>query len=233
MIKKDNPIILNENKNNLGINYYKNLYNKIQNEIINRFNDFEKIKQKASEDELFTELCFCLCTPQTKAINADKAIKKLIENNAILTGNNDEIAKYLKGLVRFHDNKAKYIIEARNKFRDKNTNKIYIKKYIFDANKNNKDIREFFYENVKGLGLKEASHFVRNIGLGENIAILDRHILKNLKLLKVIQEIPKTLTKKTYFDIEKKLENFSKKINIKMHHLDFVFWYNETEKIFK
>ena len=29
------------------------------------------------------------------------------------------------------------------------------------------------------MSYKEASHFLRNIGFGENIAILDRHILKN------------------------------------------------------
>jgi N-glycosylase/DNA lyase len=217
---------------NISEDYYKNLYNKIKNEIISRFEDFDIIYKNASEEEIFYELCFCLCTPQTKAVNADKAIKNLISKNLLLNGTRDQIAPYLKGLVRFHENKAKYIVEARNKFTDFKTGLISIKKYIF-IDKENREIRHYFFDNVKGLGLKESSHFLRNIGLGEDIAILDRHILKNLKLLSVINDIPKSLTPKIYFEIEKKLEDFSKKINIKMSHLDFVFWYNEAGKVFK
>lgn len=215
---------------NISEDYYKNLYNKIKNEIISRFEDFDRIYKNASEEEIFYELCFCICTPQTKAVNADKAIKKLIEKNLLLKGSSSEIAPYLKGLVRFHNNKAKYIVEARNKFLNE-SGRIEIKKYILS--KGNKQIRDFFYNSIIGLGLKESSHFLRNIGLGEDIAILDRHILKNLQLLSVINDIPKSLTPKIYFEIEKKLEDFSKNINIKMSHLDFVFWYNEAGKVFK
>ena len=64
------------------------------------------------------------------------------------------------------------------------------------------------------MGYKEASHFLRNIGLGYDIAILDRHILKNLKLFNVIDEIPSSISKKKYFEIEEKMRNFSKKIKL-------------------
>ena len=84
-----------------------------------------------------------------------------------------------------------------------------------------------------GIGYKEASHFLRNIGYGEDIAILDRHILKNLKLLNVISDIPASLSKKQYLLIEKKMKQFSKKINISLSHLDLLLWYREAGEVFK
>ncbi|MBU0628517.1 MAG: DNA lyase, partial [Nanoarchaeota archaeon] len=99
-------------------------------------------------------------------------------------------------------------------------------------NKNAKIIREFIVTNVKGIGYKEASHFLRNIG-HRNLAILDRHILKNLQKLKVINKIPKTLNKKNYLLIEDRFYKFSKKIKIPMDELDLLFWSIETGKVFK
>ena len=94
------------------------------------------------------------------------------------------------------------------------------------------DKRSFLAKNVKGLGLKEASHFLRNTG-HENFAILDRHILKNLVKYEAIKEIPKTLTQKKYLEIEYDFKNFARRVKIPMDHLDLLFWSEETGEIFK
>jgi N-glycosylase/DNA lyase len=125
------------------------------------------------------------------------------------------------GGVRFHNNKSGYIIEARDKF------------FKNRLPKDPKEAREWLVDNIKGLGYKEASHFLRNIGLGRNIAILDRHILKNLMKYNVINEIPKTLTPKRYLEIEDKMKQFSKKNNIPLDELDLLFWAEETGEVFK
>ncbi|MCK4287766.1 MAG: hypothetical protein KAW86_01055, partial [Bacteroidales bacterium] len=75
--------------------------------------------------------------------------------------------------------------------------------------------------------------YLRNIGFVGNLAILDRHILKNLKIYNVINEIPKSLTFDKYIRIEDKMRKFSKEINISLGFLDFVFWYKETGEVFK
>ncbi|MDI6861685.1 MAG: DNA lyase, partial [Caldisericia bacterium] len=85
----------------------------------------------------------------------------------------------------------------------------------------------------KGIGLKEASHFLRNVGLGDNFAILDRHILKNLKEIGIIDKIPKNLSKKMYKEIEEKMRRFSDEIKLNMKYLDFILWYKETREVFK
>ena len=94
-------------------------------------------------------------------------------------------------------------------------------------------MREWLVNEVKGIGLKEAGHFLRNIGLCRDITILDRHILKNLKRFSVIEDIPASITPSKYFDIEKKMIRFSEKIGIPPDHLDLLFWYREAGKIFK
>ena len=95
------------------------------------------------------------------------------------------------------------------------------------------EIREWLVKNIKGIGYKEASHFLRNTGFGDAIAILDRHILKNMILSGILSEKPKTLSPATYLLIEKKLIDFSKKIQIPPDHLDFVWWYKEAGEVYK
>ncbi len=92
--------------------------------------------------------------------------------------------------------------------------------------------REWLIKNVKGLGRKEASHFLRNIG-HQDLAILDRHILKNLVRVGAIGRLPKTLTTKRYSAIEQKFLQFSHTIGIPMDELDLLFWSLETGEILK
>ncbi|MEM7816211.1 MAG: DNA lyase, partial [Candidatus Aenigmatarchaeota archaeon] len=132
--------------------------------------------------------------------------------------------------VRFHKNKVGYILQAREIFTMEG--KLCVKKKLISLG-TPFEMREWLVSNIKGLGYKEASHFLRNIGLGKDIAILDRHILKNLKRQGVIREIPKTLTPKKYKEIEEKMRSFSKKVRIPMDELDLLFWSEETGEVFK
>jgi len=207
----------------------KLLYRNKKNSIIKRLKEFEKVGKNCSRKEIFAELCFCLLTPQSKAELCGDTINLLVKNKFLFNGTEKQIRSCLSN-VRFGTcdtpgcNKAYYIVNAR-----KFINEILelIKKY--DSYR----VREWLVENIKGMGYKEASHFLRNIGLGKNIAILDRHILKNIKQLKVINKIPRTLTKSKYLEIENRLNQFSKKVNIPISHLDLLFWSKETGKIYK
>jgi N-glycosylase/DNA lyase len=95
------------------------------------------------------------------------------------------------------------------------------------------DLRNWIAENVKGMGYKEAGHFLRNIGKSESkIAILDRHILRNLKSLRVIDS-DELKGKRGYFEVERKFIDFSEKAGIKVDELDLLFWSRENGEIFK
>jgi len=207
----------------------KNSYEKKKLEIKKRLENFKKVWKKSDED-VFVELCFCLLTPQSKAKAVDKAIKSLLEKNLLLYGNKGQMIKELENSgARFHKNKTNYIIEARKFFT--NNGKIDIKSKL--NRKTADDKRKWLVENVKGLGYKEASHFLRNIGLGFELAILDRHIMENLMKYGVIPEIPECLSRKCYLSLEEKMKKFSKQVNIPLAELDLLFWSEETGEIFK
>ena len=101
------------------------------------------------------------------------------------------------------------------------------------SDSNVKELRDYIAENVYGYGLKEAGHFLRNIGKSNNrIAILDRHILRNLSSLGVIKS-EKMKSNKDYYEIESKFLDYAKKVDIPIDHLDLLFWGNENGTIFK
>ena len=202
-------------------------YRKKKKEIKRRLGDFKYVYKKRDKD-IFSELCFCILTPQAKAVSCDAAIRRLEKRNLLSGGAQKDIRTCLKG-VRFPNNKARYLIEAREFF--KNQKGLDVKSKI-----DTKDVfktREWLVRNIKGFGYKEASHFLRNIGFGKDLAILDRHILKNLKKYKVIKEIPSIVNKERYLRIEGKMRKFFKQVNISMEEIDLLFWSMETGMIFK
>lgn len=202
-------------------------YKKKKRQIRERLRQFKRLKT-ASDEDIFAELCFCILTPQSKAVHCDKAVRELKDSFLLFNGCLSAIRERLKG-VRFPNNKAVYLIAVRDFFR--NGRRISIKGRL-----DNKDIqktRDWLVKNVKGIGYKEASHFLRNIGLGGNLAILDVHILKNLKRYKVISEVPAALSKKRYLEIEDRMRRFARRISIPMDELDLLFWSNQTGFVFK
>ncbi|HLD49351.1 MAG TPA: N-glycosylase/DNA lyase [archaeon] len=199
----------------------KKIHAEKKGEIEQRLKDFKKVFRE-DDERLFAELAFCLLTPQSRAKLCWLAIQNINDAGMLHDSSEEQLLNHLSS-VRFCGNKSRYIVEARKHMPIKDK---------IDPD-NIAETREWLVSNVKGFGYKEASHFLRNIGFGSDIAILDRHILKNLKKHGVINEIPKTITKKNYFEIENRMRDFSKRSGIPMAHLDLLFWSNETGEIFK
>ena len=178
-------------------------------------------KRTESADDIFKELCFCILTAN---FNAERSIKIQEEiGDGFLRMTEKQIAKKLKDLGhRFPNTRAKYIVEARKR-------KNLIRKIL--NQRNEQEIREWLVKNIKGIGYKEASHFLRNMGF-ENVAIIDFHIIDLLTKFGLIKK-PKTLGKKKYLEIEKILKKLSEKLNISPAGLDLYLWYVETGKILK
>ena len=143
----------------------KEIYEEKKEEIEKRLNDFSDIWKKGNNEDIHTELSFCILTPQSKAVNAWKAISTLRDNGLLFNGTAEEIVEYLN-IVRFKNNKAKYLVNLREQMKDKN-GKIITKdffKSISDVNEK----REWIVKNIKGMAYKEASHFLRNVGFGKD-----------------------------------------------------------------
>ncbi len=188
--------------------------------VTKRLSEFESFKNK-SEDEWFSELCFCILTANAKQ-KTGAAIQDQIQAHGFKTLSQDTLANLIKvNKHRFHNNKAKYIVNARV-FSN-------IKSLIKD--KTELEARDFLVENIKGLGMKEASHFLRNTG-GQNLAILDRHILALLAEYKIIDK-PKTLTPQLYREIEKKFTELASTLRMSLAKLDLFLWYMKTGEVLK
>ncbi|MFQ5909478.1 MAG: N-glycosylase/DNA lyase [Thermoplasmata archaeon] len=210
------------------VNDLRRAYLRRKGIIESRIREFERFLGRDEED-IFAELCFCICTPQSKARVCDRAVSRMKEMGVLLGGSVEDISSGLRG-VRFRQKKARYIITAREQF--SREGHIKIKKKL-SGHLDIEGLREWMVANVKGLGYKEASHFLRNVGLGFDMAILDRHILKNLKLAGVIQTIPASLSRKRYLEIESRMRAFSEEIDIPLKHLDLLLWSQETGEVFK
>lgn len=183
-----------------------------------RLQEFKDFENKAS-NEWFSELCFCILTANSKAQNAIN-IQNEIGVFGFLNYPQEQIAQIIKNNKhRFHNNKSKYIVAARE---FKNI-KEFIKKFNSGV-----EARNFIVTNIKGLGFKESSHFLRNVGYTD-VAIIDRHILKFMKQSNLIAEIPKTITKKIYIEFEKILKNISSN----QAELDLIIWEKVTGKVLK
>jgi len=211
------------------LNDIREIYRKIKPVIEKRIEEFREIWEKGGEEDIFEELAFCLLTPQSKARICWTAVERMKKNDVLLRGRYEEILENLQG-VRFKYTKAQNIILAREFFMHKGKLSIRDKLKEFS---NPWEMREYLVKNIRGIGYKEASHFLRNIGIGETLAILDRHVMRNLRKLGVIKEIPRNLTRKKYLEIEEKMHAFCEEIGIPLAHFDLLLWYLETGFVFK
>ena len=80
--------------------------------------------------------------------------------------------------------------------------------------------------------MKEASHFLRNIGF-RGYAILDRHIINSLNEFGVLSTNDKPKNAKEYLETEQKFIDFSKQAGIDMNELDLLLWSRKNGRILK
>lgn len=184
-----------------------------------RLKEFQKMRS-ASNDELFKELSFCILTANFNAERAI-AIQEAI-GDGFLIWSKKRLAKRLKALgYRYPNLRAGFIVKAR-KHKDLLCKPLKLPE---------EELRAWIVSNVKGLGWKEASHFLRNVGF-LNFAIIDFHIVDILEGCKIVKR-PKTMTKARYLEIEAELRRLGRRLGLNMAELDLYLWYLETGKILK
>lgn len=187
-----------------------------------RIKEFEALGKYGDELDLFSELSFCVLTANWSAeggIRAQKIIGKL--NFAKL--DYEELVKKLREVKhRYPESRAKYIVENRKL--------IGTLRNIWGLEI--KEARKILAKEAKGIGWKEASHFLRNSGKFD-VAILDKHILRFLFKEEIIKEIPKYWTEKKYEEIEKEFKELSSLINKTPGETDLYIWYFIKRKVEK
>jgi N-glycosylase/DNA lyase len=191
--------------------------------ISGRMEDFARAG-RGTDEELFGELCFCLLTANYTSEGGIRIQKEV--GGGFLRLPRERLAMRLRGLgYRFPNARARYISEARSHARSLRT--------VLRSQGDGALAREWLADNVLGLGYKEASHFLRNIGY-RDLAIIDFHIVDLLARHRLIRK-PKSrsLGRKAYLDIERTLGKLASKTGLCQGELDLYLWYMETGKVLK
>ena len=198
-------------------------------EIRARLAEFEAVWQSASDERLWEEMVFCFFTGGCSARMGMRSIEAV--RPFLQTGNFEELSGALSGVHRYPFARAGYIVASREFLREHCDLKLRNKLLSFTDDLERRDwlVKE---KRIKGLGYKEASHFLRNVGL-KGYAILDKHILRSLAELKIIDEAKPPNTRSKYLRIEQQLKNFACQLEIDFDEMDLVLWSLKTGEILK
>jgi N-glycosylase/DNA lyase len=198
---------------------------KVKTMVDNRIAEFLEVNDKDTY-AWFEELTYCLLTAYSSAERGQLCVDALCDCRALLDGEIGEVAETLRRQGhRFAERRAEYIVEARKLAPD-------LKRTI-EGFSNARDARKWLVENVKGLGWKESSHFLRNVGYFD-VAILDRHIVSNMREHGLIQDDGKKgLTKRHYLECERLLEYVAERVDMTLGEMDLYLWYRKTGKVLK
>ncbi|MCX6774359.1 MAG: N-glycosylase/DNA lyase [Candidatus Micrarchaeota archaeon] len=191
-----------------------------EKEALEKLKEFEG-NRHLNKNNKFIELCFCILVANAN-LEKTKAIWEKI-GNGFLKLNREQLTKELKKHgYRFYNLRAKFIVEAREKI-DEIENAL--------KSKDEDEARNWLKENIKGLGWKESSHYLRNLGY-KNFGILDTHVVSIMHRHGLVDNIPKSLSsRKVYFSMEEKLKEISNMLGISMAELDFYMFYLDSGKM--
>jgi N-glycosylase/DNA lyase len=198
-------------------------------EIRGRLAEFKAVRSERDDRRLWEEMVFCFFTGGCSArmgLRSIEAVRPLLQN-----GTQPELAKALTGVHRYPNERAKYIVHSRNFLMADCDLRIADRLAGFDDDIARRDwlARE---KGIKGLGYKEASHFLRNIGYS-GYAILDKHVLRCLAELKIIDEPKPPNSRTKYLTVEAKLRGLTEKVRIDFDELDLVLWSIKTGVVLK
>lgn len=200
----------------------KSIENKARDLVEKRIKEFESLGLYGTELDLFSELTLCVLTANWSAqggMKAQNLIGKVKFANLPLEELIEELSKVG---YRYPKTRSEYIVENR-----KLIGKL---RSIWELPSH--EGRKILVKSAKGIGWKEASHFLRNTGKMD-VAILDKHVLRTLYNEGIIEEIPKNWTEKKYLYIENLFFELSYEFGKTPGETDLYLWYLIKGKVEK
>lgn len=200
-------------------------------EIRARLRQFQEVWRNGSDAQLWEELVFCIFTAGASARMGFRAVEAI--RPLLMDGEREDMTLALRnaGAHRFPVARPGYIVVTRNYLREHCDLALREKLQSFADPIERRDwlARE---KQIKGLGYKESSHFLRNIGLMGH-AILDKHVMSCLTDLKVVETPKPPSTRARYLETEQRLRLFAREIRIDFDELDLVLWSMKTGEVLK
>lgn len=201
----------------------KALYSEKKGAIKTQLDEFKAVQEQADDRRIFEELTFCILTSAVGPKVGAKSLEAI--KDILLEASPEELVERLTGVHKYPE-KAYYIVHTRDYLKEEFGLKLNNLINSFD---DPLERREFFALNrdVKGLGLTQASHFLRNIGL-KGYAMLDRNVVRSLYGLGVLESAKPPTTKKKYLEAEEKMKVFASELGIEVEELDMLLWSMKT-----
>lgn len=199
------------------------------NRELDRDNSFVKWN-RLSEEELFAELASCIVGSRVTFEKA-KVVSDLFRRDDLLSVRDlmESPGMYERRIYSVLREQKCLYAKAKARYITKTGEKIYLEerasvKGILAGARDQYDAREKLSELCLGIGLKQASLFLRNIHYADSLAILDTHVINYMNLLGFGSDLSKSLTRRLYLSYEGQLRDYSKKFNTPVAKLDVSIW---------
>jgi N-glycosylase/DNA lyase len=218
-------------------------YDEKRSIISSRLSEFAALRE-ASDERWLSELAFCILVADGNARTGVKVQKDLVSSGMLYTGNYGGILRIVRP-VRYNTSKAKYILHDRDAltFEGKLLLRSKLLKEWELSDGNARKVRDRIAGDkvhFLGLGMKEASHFLRNIGYGADLAILDVHILNLMMEYGVLPKrfcdgacIKRPSSMSAYHEVEDVFVSWAEDLDIPPSHLDLALWSLRTGEVLK
>jgi len=200
-------------------------------EIRARLREFRRLWRTASDRQLWEEMVYCIFTAGASAkmgLRSVEAIRPLLA-----TGPPQAMTRALvaAGAHRFPNARPRYVVITRDYLQDSCSMRLRERLRSFRDPVERRDWLAT-EPRIKGVGYKEASHFLRNIGF-QGYGILDKHIVRSLAELGVIDSPKPPATRRRYLDTEARMRQFAGDVKIDFDELDLVLWSMKTGEVLK
>jgi len=200
-------------------------------EIRARLREFGQVWQTASDARLWEEMVYCIFTAGASAkmgLRSVEAVRPLLAK-----GHQQAMTRALvtAGAHRFPNARPVYVVTTREYLEGSFSMRLRERLKSFSDPFERRDWLAT-EPRIKGLGYKESSHYLRNIGF-KGYSILDKHIVRCLAELGVIDSPKPPTNRNRYLETESRMRQFSGEIGIDFDELDLVLWSIKTGDILK
>ncbi|QQS32508.1 MAG: N-glycosylase/DNA lyase [Acidobacteriota bacterium] len=213
----------------ITVDNIRRIHNERRKEISARLSEFRQIHRSGTEERFWEEMVFCFFTGGCSAAMGLRSIEAV--RPLLASGTQEEIAAALSGVHRYPNARARYVVESREFLTANHKMKIRKTLMDFDCGLERRDWLAKT-RGIKGLGYKEASHFLRNVGF-TGYAILDKHVLNCLAELKLIDDPKPPATRSRYIAVENIVRELAAESEVGFDELDLVLWSMKTNAILK
>jgi N-glycosylase/DNA lyase len=200
-------------------------------EIEARLAEFREVWRSGNDARLWEELVYCIFTAGASARMGLRSVEAV--RPFLFEGTREEMTEALVAARahRYPSARPGYIVTTRDYLREDCGMRLRerLKSFADPLERRDWLARE---RRIKGLGYKEASHFLRNIGFS-GYAILDKHILRSLAELGIIESPQPPSTRTRYLETEERLRRFARETDVDFDELDLVLWSMKTGEILK